>query len=155
MKRTISSLMTWGLIVVLLGLPRTCLGYSGKVTSPSLMYPSDIDAHRKGKIMDALDFMRGKLIFIEGHFFNERTYQRLGGKAGEVVELITRLEELGLWRVDVQFRNFGEQKSAFSLDENSDTMHLRVIVNSGREDFTLRDFQNFLPRPVLPKLRRE
>jgi hypothetical protein len=45
----------------------------------------------------------------------------------------------------------GEQDSAFSLDQDSSKDHLRLIINSGRSDFLLKDFAPYLPALRLPR----
>jgi hypothetical protein len=140
----------WPVAVILMCLSTECWGLGGELTSPSLAHPSDLDADRKEKVYKLLTHMQNELEFIEGSFINQFSNQRFGATSGETAEFIRRLQDVGLWRVDVQFRDFGEQKSAFTLDQDSSKTYLRVLVNSGREDFKLRDFQAYLPKPALP-----
>lgn len=138
--------------VVLLSLfSAMAFGLGGKLVSPSLAYRSDIDAGRKEEIGKVLKFMREDLTFIDGSFINEFSNQRFGGTSAKVARLIELLSGPGLWEVHVQFRDFGEQTSAFTLDQESSKNYLRLIINSGRKDFLLNDFANHLPPPKLPQ----
>jgi len=93
----------------------------------------------------------GDLSFIEGRFINQFSNQRFGGTSAQVPRFIGQLKGVGVWEVDVQFRDFGEQQSAFSLDQDSSKDHLRLIINSGRSDFLLKDFASYLPHPRLAR----
>ena len=128
------------------------LGLGGKLASPSVAYRSDLAVSRKGDIHKLLDFMKDDLTFIEGSFINEFSNQRFGGTSAQVSRFINLLNSVGLWRVYVQFRDFGEQESAFTLDQDSSKDYLRLIINSGRKDFLLKDFAPYLPPPTLPEL---
>ena len=145
----IKCLLAIGLLLTLFS--SKALGLGGKFDSPSLAYPSDLDADRTMKIQAALKFMKDDLIFIEGSFINEFSNQRLGGTSSQVAHLLGLLNGIGYWKLHVQFRDFGEQKSAFTLDQDSSKDYLRLIINSGREDFLLKDFAPYLPAPRLPK----
>ena len=65
------------------------------------------------------------------------------------------LKGIGQWKVDVQFRDFGEKEklTAFSTDQDTGNDHIRVMVNSGRKDFELNQFKAFLPKPKLPSTK--
>jgi hypothetical protein len=132
----------------------SAFGMGGELVSPSIAYPSDLDADRKEQIHKLVTFMKDDLRFIEGSFLNEFSNQRFGGTSSQVSRFIALLSGVGLWEVHVQFRDFGEQESAFSLDQDSSKTFLRVIVNSGRKDFLLRDFAPYLPPPKLPESNR-
>ena len=146
-----------GLSLVLLSLvlaSPSALGLGGDLAGPSIAHPANLDPARKKQIKRLYAHMREKLVFLEGSFINEFSYQRFGGSAQGLLGLIERLNEIGLWQVEVQFRDFGEQDSAFSMDQNSATSYVRVMVNSGREDFRIRDFRAWLPKPALPVNRK-
>ncbi|MBT4865683.1 MAG: hypothetical protein HON53_11300 [Planctomycetaceae bacterium] len=129
--------------------PVTANALGGKLTSPSLSYRSDSSAIKKEKINKVIQFMGSDLKFIEGSFLNQFSFQRFGGTAKQVLRLIKLLNEAGL-PVSIQFRDFGEQKSAFTLDEDSSKDYRRIIINSRRDDFKLSDFRAFLPMPRWP-----
>ena len=120
--------------------------------SPSLAYRSDLEGNRKEEIHKLLQFMKDDLKFIEGSFINQFSNQRFGGTSAQVSRFIALLNGLTVWKVHVQFRDFGEQESAFTLDQDSSKDYLRIIVNSGRKDFLLKDFAAYLPPPRLPEL---
>ena len=141
----------WASVLLLILCSTTVLGLGGKLAAPSLGYRSDLDASRKEEIQKVLKFMKDDLSFIEGRFINQFSNQRFGGTSAQVSRFIALLKGVGLWEVDVQFRDFGEQDSAFSLDQDSSKDHLRLIINSGRSDFLLKDFAPYLPPPRLPR----
>ena len=140
------------LLLTILLFPALAYGLAGTETSPSLSYQSGIDAKQKEKVNKALEYMQSNLNFLEGNFINEFTFQRFGGDAKQVVHLIHLLQEVGLWKVQVQFRNFGEEKTAFTLNQGLREDQLSIIINSGRSDFSLKDFAAFIPSPQLSLL---
>ena len=135
--------------------PANLWALGGELDSPSVAYPSAIDASRKKKIDRLHDYMRDDLRFLEGSFLNQFTHQRFGGDAAQVSGFIERLHDVAQWRIYIQFRDFGEKESAFSMDQDTAEGYIRLIVNSARDDFTLRDFRQWLPTPRLPKSNRE
>lgn len=141
----------WVSVLLLILCSTTVLGLGGKLSAPSLGYRSDLDASRMDEIQKVLQFMKDDLSFIEGRFINQFSNQRFGGTSAQVSRSIGQLKGVGVWEVDVHFRDFGEQESAFSLDQDSSKDHLRLIINSGRSDFLLKDFAPYLPSPRLPR----
>jgi len=118
----------------------------GKIGSPRIGHRGEINKAQEEKVHHLLRYMRNELKFIDGSFVNEFSNQRFGGPSEKVSRFISLLKAAGLWEVEVEFRDFGEQESAFTLDMNySDTMSL--TVNSGRNDFLLKDFGEHLPGP--------
>jgi hypothetical protein len=141
----------WVSVLLLILCSTTVLGLGGKLSAPSLGYRSDLDASRKEEIQKVLQFMKEDLSFIEGRFINQFSNQRFGGTSAQVSRFIGLVKGVGVWEIDVQFRDFGEQESAFSLDQDSSKDSLRLIINSGRSDFLLKDFAPYLPAPRLPR----
>lgn len=130
-------------------LPVIALGLGGDLASPSISYRSDVDAATKKKIDEIDRFMNDELKFLEGSFINQFTYQRFGSSVEKVLKFLDLLEAAAIWEMSVQFRDFGEQDSAFSLDQASSNEYLRVMVNAGREDFNIPHFKAYLPPPSL------
>jgi hypothetical protein len=96
-----------------------------------------------------VEFMHEDLTFIKGSFVNEFSTQRFGGTPAQVSAFLVLLKGAGLWKVQVVFRDFGEQDSAFILSQSSPGS-VTVVINAGREDFRLKDFQAFLPGAATP-----
>ncbi len=131
-------------ILVLLPVHASAIG--GKIGSPQIGYRAQINKAQKEKVHRLLRYMRDELKFIDGSFVNEFSTQRFGGTAEEVSQFIGLLKTTGLWEVEVEFRDFEEQQSAFTLHQNS-SHTINVTVNSGRNDFLLKDFSQHLPGP--------
>ncbi|REK12003.1 MAG: hypothetical protein DWQ37_13360 [Planctomycetota bacterium] len=132
------------LLTIFLGLSSTALGLGGTLLHPLIGYPSDIDPASMQQADDALRFMKEKLTFLDGHFVNQFAYNRFGGSAPDTSQFVTLLKEAEAWNVRVAFRDFGEQDSAFSLTQVMTTHEVVVTINSGRDDFRLKDFQPHL-----------
>ena len=129
-------------ILVLLPVHASAIG--GKIGSPRVGCRMEIDKAQKEKVHHLLRYMRNELKFIDGSFLNEFSTQRFGGTSEKVSRFVGLLKAAGLWEVEVEFRDFGEQELAFTLHQDStDTMS--VTVNSGRNDFLLKDFGEHLP----------
>jgi hypothetical protein len=143
--------LTFAIVLLVVLWSASAFGLGGRLSAPSLAYRSDLDANQKTEIHKVLKFMKDDLIFIEGSFINEFTHQRLGGTSAQVSRFIDLVKGLGLWKVHVQFRDFGEQKSALTLDQNTSKDYLRLIINSGRTDYLLKDFSSHLPAPQSPQ----
>lgn len=129
-----------------------CFAFYQELSTPSLSHPCNASADIKYRYKELIAFMKDELVFLEGHVFNEHSSQRFGGTSANTAKFLSQLQNVKLLgaQLYVQFRNFGEQKTAFSMDESSAKGYVRVIVNSGREDFRLNDFQAYLPKPKLP-----
>ena len=138
------------LIWLLSLLPMFAFGLGGPICSPSIGYRADIGEDAKKKVMEVYAFMNNQLEFIEGSFINEYSNQSFKGTSENVAKLASLLEEAGQWNVHVQFRDFGEEETACSMDQNTRTNTVRVMVNSGRTDFKLHHFKAWLPKPGLP-----
>jgi hypothetical protein len=88
--------------------------------------------------------MQKELSLINGSFINESSNQRFGGSSSKASAFVRLLKDAKLWHVQVVFQDFGEQDSALTLSQNS-LESVKLTINSGREDFRLKDFQGFLP----------
>src|SRR5262245_2508192 len=132
----------------LLGASASAFGWGGKLDRPLFGYPSGAQEQRKAQA--ALKFMHEELKFLDGQFVNQFIHNRFAGTAQQTARFIELLNEAAGWKVRVQFRDFGEQQSAFALDVVMGAEDVVVTVNSGRNDFLLRDFQAFLPKAPLP-----
>ena len=129
-------------------------GIGAKLGSPEIGHRAGISEAQEKRVSAVLAFMNSDLKFIEGNFINQFSYQRFGGTAEKVVKFIALLEAARIWEIHVDFRDFEEQESAFSFHQDSSD-RLQVIVNSGRADFSLRDFQKYLSKVVLPNTEAE
>ena len=138
MKAQIASIS----ILVLLTVDALALG--GKIGSPQIGHPTGIDKAQLEKVFSLLKYMKDDLKFIEGSFINEFSSQRFDGTSEKVSRFIGLLKEAEVWEVKVRFRNFGEQEAALTLDQNSSNK-LILSINSGRDNFLLKDFADYLP----------
>ena len=121
-----------------------------EIASPEIGHREGISKVQEEKVNGVLAHMQNDLNFIKGRFINQFSTQRFGGTSSKASQLIALLIKAELWEVQVSFRDFGEQKSALTFHQNSsDSIH--IAINSGRDDFLLKDFQNYLSRMVLPK----
>lgn len=130
--------------MVLLPVHASAIG--GKLGSPRVGHRGEINKAQKEKVHHLLRYMRNELKFIDGSFINEFSTQRFGGTSEKVSRFVGLLKAAGLWEVEVEFRDFGEQESAFTLHQDSSGT-MSVTVNSGRHDFLLKDFGEHLPGP--------
>ena len=119
----------------------------GEIDYPQIGHHVGIDKFQKEKVHALLEYMENELKFIEGSFINEFSTQRFGGASEKAGRFIGMLKEVGIWEVEIGFRDFGEQESAFILHQNS-AKTLSLSINSGRSDFLLKDFSHFLPQPA-------
>jgi hypothetical protein len=136
-------------VSILVLLPVNASAIGGKIGSPQVGYRGVINEAQKEKVHSLIRYMRNDLKFIEGSFINEFSTQRFGGTSEKVSRFVGLLKAAGLWEVEVAFRDFGEQESAFTLHQDSSAAMV-VTVNSGRNDFLLKDFSEHLPGPGLP-----
>ena len=128
----------------------SAFGWSAKIGSPEIGHRAAIDKAGEMKVKSVVAYMSNELKFIEGRFINEFSTQRFGGKSSKVSRFIDLLNEVGLWEVEILFRDFEEQESAFALNQKSPDS-ISVTVNSGRKDFLLKDFVRHFPSIVLSK----
>lgn len=133
-------------VSILVLLPVNASAIGGKIGSPQVGYRGVINEAQKEKVHSLIRYMRNDLKFIEGSFINEFSTQRFGGTSEKVSRFVGLLKAAGLWEVEVAFRDFGEQESAFTLHQDSSDAMV-VTVNSGRNDFLLKDFSEHLPGP--------
>ena len=127
-------------------LPVHALATGGKIRSPRLGHRGEITKAQNEKVHHLFRYMKVELKFIDGSYLNEFSTQRFDGTSENVSRFIGLLKATGLWEVEVEFRVFGEQESAFTLHEDSSDT-LSVTINSGRNDFLLKDFGGHLPGP--------
>lgn len=129
--------------MILLNFSVTAFGLSMEIRSPQIGCPPNLDEKQNETLGTVIQFMNKKLTLIEGIFVNEYSTQRFGASSEQTLAFIDLLRDAKLWQVQVLFRDFGEQDSAFTLGQSS--LHsVTLIINSGREDFRLKDFQSFL-----------
>ncbi|MBD3676239.1 MAG: hypothetical protein HUJ26_22235 [Planctomycetaceae bacterium] len=132
--------------MILALLPANASAIGGKIGSPQIGHRGEINKAHKERVHHLIRYMRDELTFIEGSFINEYSTQRFGGTSEKASRLIGLLKAAGVWKVEVRFREFGEQETALTLhQDSSDTV--TVTVNSGRDDFLLKDFAKHLPQP--------
>jgi hypothetical protein len=131
---------------LVLGVVSTAWGIGGTLSTPIFGYHPGIDAATKEKAISALDFMRKELKFLDGNYVNEFFHHRFGGTAPNTSRFVELLKESGAWQVRVAFRDFGEQETAFTLNQVMPSDEVLVTINSGRDDFRLKDFQAHLPQ---------
>ncbi|MDA7673161.1 hypothetical protein OAE61_04035 [Verrucomicrobiales bacterium] len=131
-------------ITLLVSLSVNAFGLGGDIKFPEIGHREKLDKMQDKDVRTIIDYMENDLRFIEGSFVNEFSNQRFGGASAKVSAFISLLSGTGLWKVQVVFRDFGEQESALTLSQTAPES-LGVVVNSGREDFLLKDFQRFLP----------
>jgi hypothetical protein len=117
-----------------------------KLDHPLFGYPDKLGADEQKKARIALEFMHKELKFIDGEFINEFVHHRFGGTAQQTAKFIDLLKDAGAWQVRVSFKDFGEQDSALMLYQVMPRNTVDVIINSGRKDFGLKDFQDHLPK---------
>jgi hypothetical protein len=141
--------VTFTFILLLVTFSVNAFGEGGDLASPEIGVPAGIDETQKENVYKIIEYMRDDLTFIEGSFVNEFSYLRFGATSAQVSDFIALLNQAGLWEVQIRFQDFGEQDSAFSLSQSSPNL-LHIIVNSGREDFLLKDFIEFFPGIAAP-----
>jgi hypothetical protein len=134
----------------IVGFSSATFGWGGKLSNPEFGYRGGLDANRQKKAAIASKFMTDELKFIDGQFINQFVTNRFGGTSQQTSRLIELLNDADAWKVRVQFQDLGEQDSALSLWQNMASDEVVVTVNSGRNDFRLKDFQAYLPKPPLP-----
>jgi hypothetical protein len=138
------------MLLVALGISPGAFGWAGTLDRPLVGYPEGLDANRQKKAQTALKFINDELKFIDGRFINIFIHHRLGGTSPQTSRFIELFNDAAAWTVHVQFKDFGEQESAFTLDTNMASSDVMLTVNCGRNDFRLKDFQSYLPKPPLP-----
>lgn len=126
----------------------TALGRSSYLDRPLFGWPSRITGDQLKNVKLASTFMHEELKFLEGRFINQYIHHRFGGTAQQTTRFLDLLNDAACFNVRVQFRDFGEQETAFTLDNVMGVEELTVTINSGRKDFGLRDFQAYLPKPT-------
>ena len=127
-------------------LSASALEIEKRFTTPMLSYRPSIDKAEKDSVSDLLKYMNKSLTFIEGgRAPNVVQVQRFGGSATQTSRFIGLLKSAGLWEIQVCFRDFGEQESAFLIIDHSSPVLKTVEINSGRQDFLLKHFAEHLP----------
>jgi len=137
-------------LLVALGISSSAFGWGGTLERPLIGYPDGLDANRQKKAQTALTFINDELKFIDGHFINTFIHHRFGGTSQQTSRCIELFNDAAAWTVHVQFKDFGEQESAFTIDTNMASNDVVLTVNCGRNDFRLKDFQAYLPKTSLP-----
>jgi hypothetical protein len=120
-------------------------GWSGKLISPQLGLSSDLSDSQIERVHSLINYMTNDLTFIEGSFINQFSSQRFGGTAEKVSCFLKRIRTEDLWKVEVYFSDFEEQETAFSLFQGAQKDTITIFVNSGRHDFLLNHFSEYLP----------
>ncbi len=92
-----------------------------------------------------LELMTKELKFVEGSFINEYISQTFNGTSAQIARFIALVKETKAWEVTVIFRDLGNAKAGLQISSGEDRGKLALVVNSGREDFLLKDFAAFLP----------
>lgn len=120
-----------------------------RFTTPVVSHRPNIDETQKESVSALLKYMNEELAFIEGgsaDLPHVSEVQRFGGNATQASHFIGLLKSAGLWEIQVRFRDFGEQDSAFIMIDHSSPGLKTIEVNSGREDFLLKHFAKHLPQ---------
>jgi len=137
-------------VLLMLVFSAAAFGWGGEVTTPSIGCRADLAEEQKKKLERIFDYMQDDLKFIKGMFVNEYTQQQFGGSSAQVAHFIDLLKGAGLWKVQVGFHDLGNQNVAFNTGQTSPDS-VSITVNSGREDFLLKDFARHLPAPETAK----
>jgi hypothetical protein len=140
---------TFTSIFLMTVLSASALEIEKRFTTPVVSYGPSINKAQKDSVSDLLKYMNEDLTFIEGgraHLPNVIQVQRFGGSATQTSHFIGLLKSAGLWEIQVRFRDFGEQESAFIIIDHSSSDLKTVEVNSGRQDFLLKHFAEHLPQ---------
>ena len=141
MKATFVSLL------LMAGLSASALEIENRFTTPMVSHRPDINDAERNSVDRLLKYMNETITFIEGGGAPHMVQvQRFGGSATETSNFIGLLKNAGLWEIQVRFRDFGEQESAFLLIERSSPDLMTVEVNSARDDFLLKHFTEHLPQ---------
>ena len=128
----------------------SAFGLSAEIRFPEIGHSAGIDKIQEEKVDGVLAYMQKDLQFIEGRFINEFSTQRFGGTSSQASRFIALLAQVGLWEIQLGFLDFGEQESALTVDQNAPDS-VQVTINSGRDDFLLKDFEEHLSRVELSK----
>jgi hypothetical protein len=139
-------------IMMLLAFSLSAFGLSMDIRSPEIGCRANLGKKEQDTMRGVVEFMNKELSLIEGSFINELSNQRFGGSSAQVAAFIRLLRDAKLWQVQVVFEDFGEQNSALTLSQSSPES-LRLCINSGREDFRLKDFKDFLPGVADPNAK--
>jgi hypothetical protein len=133
--------------LLMAGLSASALEIENRFTTPMVSHRPDINDAERNSVDHLLKYMNETITFIEGGRAPHMVQvQRFGGSATDTSNFIGLLKSAGLWEVQVRFRDFGEQESAFLLIEHSSPALMTVEVNSGREDYLLKHFTEHLPQ---------
>ena len=124
----------------------SAFGLTLELNSPSI-WSLDIDKKKQEKLIGIHNYMSNELEFIDGMDFASSGFiqQGFSGTSAQTSHFIAMLVESGIWKVSVSFYNYGEQKTVFRTGQNS-AKSINIIVNSGRDDFLLKDFAKYLPK---------
>ncbi len=132
-------------LLVTAALSVSALEIEKRFTTPMVSHRPNIDESEADRVRALLDYMKEELTFMEGGRAPQfEQVQRFGGSAMQTSHFIGMLKAAGLWEIQVRFRDFGEQESAFMLIDHSPPVVMTVEVNSGREDFLLKHFAEHL-----------
>lgn len=123
---------------------------SAEIKFPEIGHREGISKVQKQCVEGVLAYMQNDLKFIDGRFINEFSTQRFAGNSAKTAGFIDLLAQAKLWELKVRFDDFGEQTSALTLHQSSPEA-LHIIINSGKDDFLLKDFQKYLTEIILPK----
>jgi hypothetical protein len=146
MKKFLTSIM------MLLSFSVTVFGLGMEIRSPQIGCPRNLDAKMQETLHEVIEYMGKELSLIEGSFLNEYSQQRFGATSIQTSAFIKQLRNAGIWQINIVFRDYGEQESAFTLAQSSPES-VRLVINSGREDFRLVDFEEFLPKVEVPNTK--
>lgn len=114
-------------------------GLAAAITSAEIGHSADLGAEGRARVSKVLKFLQEELKFIEGGFINQYSNQTFGGTSAKTAELIRLMTSAGVWDVEVKFQDFGNQDTALTLNQIGGGK-TTIVVNSGRNDFLLKDF---------------
>jgi hypothetical protein len=132
-------------IMMLLSFSVPVFGLGMEIRSPQIGCPPNLDANKEDKVHKVIEWMGKELSLIKGSFINQYSRQRFGATSAQTSALIKQLRDASIWQLKVVFRDYGEQESGFTLVQSTPEL-VTLVINSGREDFRLVDFQEFLPK---------
>lgn len=127
-------------------------GLAAAITSAEIGHSGDLGEEGRAKVSRILKFLQKELKFIEGGFINQFSNQTFGGTSAKTAELIRLMSSAGVWDVEVTFRDYGNQETAFTLGQVGGRK-TTIVVNSGRKDFLLKDFAHLISTLSFPAVK--
>ena len=138
------------LFLLFLANPLSSFGWAGPISFPELPYYPGMATNQQDKITEVQEYLQTDLEFIDGMFSDPfYTNQRFRGTAEKTTGFLELLKKVALWNMQLKIKDFGEQDSAFSM-HSTQTQLLVITLNSGRDDFRLKDFAPYIQFVDIP-----